>query len=126
VVFGTPVFLQLGVELEVAHCAEFLLGRGRAEPGSAQFRRVWSMNWTIPRSRRVVYIAGLQQIIFNADSSILERVIRDQGRTQVSLSARVSTSLLGQYVLRWTEETLSVVVAFALQGNTATRVSKRH
>jgi len=50
----------------------------------------------------VVYIAALQQIIFNADSAILERVIRDQGRTtQVTLSSQDLTSILDKYVLHW-------------------------
>ena len=86
VVFGTPVSLQLSVELEVQHCAEFLLGRGRSEPESAQLRRVGSMNRTIRPSRRVVYIAALQHVIFNAGSTVIERMIRDWSRiSQVSL-----------------------------------------
>ena len=44
--FGIPVSLQPSVELDVAHCAEFLLGRGGAELESAQFRRVRSMDQT--------------------------------------------------------------------------------
>ena len=100
-----PVSLQPSVELEVAHCAEFLMGRSRAEPESAQFRRVWSMDRTICPSRRVVYIAALQQIIFNADRSVLERMIRDQGRTtKVSLSSQDLTSILDKYVLQWMGE----------------------
>jgi hypothetical protein len=50
----------------------------------------------------VVYIAALQQIITNADSAILERVIRDQGRaTEESLSFADLTSILKKYVLHW-------------------------
>ena len=58
VVFGIPVSLQPRVELEVAHCTEFLLGRSRAEPESAQFRRVWSMDRTICHSRRGCIYCG--------------------------------------------------------------------
>ena len=47
------------------------------------------MNWAIGLSRRVVYIAALQHVSFNADSTIIERVIRDRSRTsQVSLSSQ--------------------------------------
>ena len=105
VVLGIPVSLQPSVELEVAHCAEFLLGRSRAEPESAQFRRVWSMDRTICASRRVVCIAALQQLIFNADRCALECIIRDQGQTtEVSFSSQNLTSILDKYVLEWMGE----------------------
>ena len=49
-------------------------------------------------------MAALQQIIFNVDSAILERMIRDQGRTtQVSLSSQELASLLYTHVLFWME-----------------------
>ena len=70
--FGIPASLQPSVELDVAHCAEFPLGRGRAEPESAQFRRVRSVDQTMCPWMRVVYFAALQQIIFNADRTVLE------------------------------------------------------
>ena len=62
VVSGIPVSRRPSVELEVAHCAEFLLRRGRSEPESAQLRRVGSRNWTISPSKRVVHIAALQHV----------------------------------------------------------------
>ena len=71
------------VDLEVAHCAEFVLGCGRAEPESAQLRQVWSMNWTVSISRRVDRIATLQHVVFNAYSTIIEEMVR-----QVSLSSQ--------------------------------------
>ena len=61
-----------------------LLGRDQAEPESGQFRRVRSVGQTMCPWMRVVYFAALQQIIFNADRAVLERVIRDQGRTSKS------------------------------------------
>ena len=79
--FGIPVSLQPSVELDVAHCSEFLLGRDQAEPESAQFRRVWSMDRTICPSRRVVYFATLQQIFLNADCPSIKRMIRVRNRT---------------------------------------------
>jgi len=48
----------------------------------------------------VVYIAALQQIIFNADSVILEKVIRDEGR-KTRFSSGDLTSILDKYVLHW-------------------------
>ena len=63
------------------------------------------MDRTICPSRRVVYIAALQQIIFNADRTALERMIRDQGRTtKVPLSSQVLTSILDKYVQQWMGE----------------------
>ena len=44
---------------------------------------------------RVVYFAALQQIIFNADRSASERMIRDRSRTSPVLA-----SILVTYVLR--------------------------
>ena len=99
--FGTPVSPQPSVELEVPQCAEFLLGRGRSEPERGELRRVWSMSWTIGPSRRVVYIAALQHVIFNADSTIIERMIRD--RTGLIILS-VLTSMLDEYVLQWMKE----------------------
>ena len=131
VIFGTSVFLQPSVELEVAHCSKFLLRRSRAEPESAQLRRVRSMDRTICPSRRVVdavqgcscveqcsgrsskftfrdglvYFTGLQQITFNANRANLERMIRDQGRsTQVSSSSQNLASILDRYVPEWMGE----------------------
>ena len=105
VVFGIPVSLQPRVELEVAHCTEFLLGRGGAEPESAQFRRVWSMDRTTCPSRRVVYIAALQQIVFNADRCAFECMFRDQCQTtKVSFSSQNFTSILDKYVPEWMGE----------------------
>ena len=63
--FGIPASLRPSVVLDVAHCAEFLLRRVRAEPESAQFRRVRSMDQTMCPWMRVVHIAASQQIIFN-------------------------------------------------------------
>ena len=80
-IFGIPVSLQPSVELDVAHCADFLLGRARAEPESAQFRRVRSMDQTMCPWMRIVYFAALQQIIFNVDRSASERMVRDRSRT---------------------------------------------
>ena len=82
------VSLQSSVELEVPHCAEFLLGRGRSELEIAQLRGDSSMNWTVGHSRRVVYNTALQHVIFNADSTIIERMncIRCR-RSHVSLSS---------------------------------------
>ena len=89
-VFGTPVSLQSSVELEVPHCAEFLLRRGRSEPESAQLRRDSSMNWTVGHSRRVVHNTALQHVIFNADSTIIERMSCVQcRRSQVTSSSLV-------------------------------------
>ena len=111
VVFGTSVSFQPSVELEVAHRSEFLLGRSRAEPESPQFRRVWSVDQTICPSRRVVCVANLQQIIFNAavpfssERSVLSIV---QHR---SLLRAVSTS---SCCSGW-EKTLSMFLAFTLQ-----------
>ena len=79
--FGIPVSLHPSFELDVAHCSEFLLGRDQAEPESAQFRRVWSMDRTICPSRRVVYFATLQQIFLNADCPSIKRMIRVRNRT---------------------------------------------
>ena len=105
VVFGIPVSLQPSVELEVSHCTEFLLGRSRAEPESAQFRRVWSMDRTICPSRRVVHNAALQQIIFNVDRCAFECVFRDQGQTtKVSFSSQNLISILDKYVPEWMGE----------------------
>ena len=45
--------------------------------------------------------SALQQIIFNADRSVLESMIRDQDQTaKVSLSSQDLTSILDLYVLR--------------------------
>ena len=67
------------------------------------------MDRTICPSRRVVPIAALQQNIFNAGRAVLERVVRDPGRTtQVSLSL-----LLDTYVLFGM--TFSLLLAFTLQ-----------
>ena len=94
VVFGIPGSLQPSVKLEVAHCSEFLLGRTRPEPESAQFQRVWSMDGTTCPSKRVVCIAALQQIFNNADRRVLESMIREQGRTtKFSLFSQDLTSL---------------------------------
>ena len=79
--FGIPVSFHPSFELDVAHCPEFLLGRDQAEPESAQFRRVWSMDRTICPSRRVVYFATLQQIFLNADCPSIKRMIRVRNRT---------------------------------------------
>ena len=69
---GISVSLQPSVELEVAHRLEFLLGRSRAGPERSQFRRAWSMDRTICPSRRIVYIAALQQLIYNAGRRAFE------------------------------------------------------
>ena len=52
-------------------------------------------------SRRVVPIAALQQIIFNAVRAVLERVIRDQGLTTKSHFLSRLTPILDKYVLQW-------------------------
>ena len=71
----------LGYQYLFSHASSLHLGRGRAEPESAQFRRVRSMDQTMCPWMRVVYFAALQQIIFNADRSASERMIRDRSRT---------------------------------------------
>ena len=81
VVFGIPISLRPSVELEVALRSDFLLVRSRAEPEGAQSPQVWSIDGTTCPSRSVVPIAAWQQIIFNADRAVFERLIRDQGRT---------------------------------------------
>ena len=55
---GLPVSFQPSVDLEVAHRSEFLLGRGRAEPESPQFRRVWSVDRTISPFRSAICVAA--------------------------------------------------------------------
>ena len=52
-----------------------------------------------------VSITGLQQITFTAGRTIVERMIRYQGRsTQASSSSQVSTSILDKYVPKWMGE----------------------
>ena len=58
--------------------SELFLGRSRAEPQSAQSLRVWAMDGTTCPSRSIVPTAAVQQIVFDAGHSIVERMIRDQ------------------------------------------------
>ena len=97
VAFGKPVSFQPSVDNEVAHRSEFLLERGRAEPESHQFRRVWSVDRTICPLRSAFCVAALQQIIFNA---ILERTICAQCRSPQA----PFTYNFDQYVLQWMGE----------------------
>ena len=68
-----------------------------------------------------VYTAVLQHVTSKADSAILERVIRDLGRTgQVSLSSADLISILDENVLYWMGGDALDVVAFTLQVYRAT------
>ena len=50
---------------------------------------------------RVVYFAALQQIIFNTDRTVLERMFRDRSRNKTGLVIlSVLASILVTYVLR--------------------------
>ena len=43
---------------------------------------VQNSSWDVAALREgIVYMAAWQHIVFNVDSAVLERVIRDQGRT---------------------------------------------
>ena len=82
------------------------------------------MDRTICPSRGVVSITGLQQIIFNADRSVLESVIRDQGRTtRVSSSSQDLSSILNKYVLQWMGEDAIDSLCFHSRGYRAPCVS---
>ena len=71
------------------------------------------MDRTICPSRRVVYIAALQQFIFIADRTVLARMIRDQGRTtKVSSSSQDLTSNSTSTCCSGWERSLSMVFAF--------------
>ena len=71
----------------------------------------------------LVFFTALQQVILQAGRAIIERMVRDPGRsTQVSSSSRNLTSILAKYVLEWMERPLSTVFAFILHGYRATYV----
>ena len=95
-------------------------GRSRAVPESAHFRRAWSMDRTICSSRCVVYIAALQLFIFNADRTVLGRMVRYLGRTQASLSSQELALLLDTYVLFLDGEDAFIAPCFHPSENRAT------
>ena len=84
-------------------CIFPLLRRGRPRAIESQISSSLVSDLKIVTLRDgVVYTAALQQIIFNADSAILERMIRDQGRTtQDSLSSQELAFFLYTHVLFW-------------------------
>ena len=67
------------------------------------------MNWTVGPPMRFVYIATLQHVIFNPDSTIIEDMVRDRSRTTGLIICSVLNAILEKYVQRWMREDASNV-----------------
>ena len=106
VVFGIPVSLGPSVELEVAHCSQFLLVRSRAEPESAHSQRVWSMDKTTCPSRSVRALCGFAADYLRCRLFNPRDMVRDPRRTTKSHFLSRLTPILAKSRLPPTSEHL--------------------